>query len=161
MNEPRSTMQPAEKAVTASTAWEPPPGMHREVASAWRAFYGSIRRDFGVAPKLYRALYLAQSGRCYVCRIAKGIHPDDPKGYGNRRLGVDHNHAIGGGKIEAVRALVCTGSLSANTCNRLIARYDVGQLQRAIDVLAGAPAQRLFTSLPTIPDGQLTGWLTR
>jgi len=152
-------MQPAEKAVMASTAWEPPPGMHREVASAWRAFYGSIRRNYGMTPQQYRALYLAQSGRCYVCRIARGIHPDDPKGYGNRHLGVDHNHAIGDGKIEAVRALLCTGG--DRTCNRIIGWLDASQLQRAIDVLAGAPAQRLFASLPTIPDDDLTGWLTR
>lgn len=154
-------MRPAEKAAEAVERWEPPSGMQPEVIKAWRSFYGAIRLNYGMTPRFYRALYLAQLGRCYICRIAKGIHPDDPNGRGSRRLGVDHNHAIGN-KIEAVRALVCTGSLNANTCNRLIARYSAGQLQRAIDVLAGAPAQRLYAAdARRLSDDELTGWLTR
>lgn len=144
--------------------WVGPEDMLPEVRVSWRAFYGTIYLKYGVTPKFYRALYLAQSGRCYVCRIAKGLHPDDPKGKGGRRLGVDHNHAIGEGRIEAVRALVCTGSLSANTCNRLIARYDVAQLQRAVQVLTRAPAQELLRMIDlgewSATDEEVTGWLT-
>jgi len=153
--------------------WVPPAGMDPEVVKAWRSFYGSIRLKYGMSARFYRALYLAQSGRCYICRKAKGVHPDDPKGRGGRRLGVDHNHMIGEGKIEAVRALVCTGSLSANTCNRLIARYDAAALERAVEVLSGAPAQRLWSAMAMasvatdepLTDWQndvlITGWLTR
>lgn len=140
--------------------WAPPAGMRADVIAAWRAFYRHVSAVYGVSPRFYRALYLAQSGRCYICRTAKGIHPDDPKGRGTRRLGIDHNHAIGN-RIEAVRALVCTGSLSANTCNRLIARYDADQLQRAVDVITVAPAQLLLAAGDNMDDAVLTGWLTR
>lgn len=141
-------------------AWTPPAGMLPAVVSGWREFYRRALLDYGVTPRFYRALYLAQSGRCYICRKAKGIHPDDPKGRGSRRLGVDHDHAIGN-RIEAVRALVCTGSLSANTCNRLIARYTVPQLERAVDVLTMRPAQQVLAMHDHLSDAGLTGWLTR
>lgn len=155
----------AETVAEASERWNPPEGMDPEVSKAWRSFYGSIKLKYGMTPKLYRALYLAQSGRCYICRKAKGVHPDDPKGRGSRRLGVDHDHAMGN-RIEAVRALVCSGSLTANTCNRLIARYDVNALRRAVDTLSCMPAQRIFDLLATdapatpVTDERLTGWLT-
>lgn len=145
---------------TETGAWTPPDGMLPSVVKSWRAFYRSAFLSYGVTPRFYRALYLAQSGRCFICRVAKGMHPDDPKGKGGRRLGIDHNHAIGN-RIEAVRALVCTGSLSANTCNRLIARYDVAQLERAVEVLTRAPAQRLRALGPDPSDAEVTGWLTR
>jgi hypothetical protein len=54
-----------------------------------------------------------------------------------RRLGVDHDHLTG-----EVRGLVCTGSLNANTCNRLIAIYDRAQLLRAVAVLSDPPPAR-------------------
>lgn len=161
-------------ATSTDERWVPPADMLPEVVKAWRSFYGSIRIKYGVTPRFYRALYLAQSGRCYICRKAKGVHPDDPKGRGGKRLGVDHNHLIGEGKIEAVRALVCTGSLSANTCNRLIARYSAEQLLRAAEVLTKPPAQRLISDMTGVldlwpgnaprqwqDDVILTGWLTR
>ena len=146
--------------MTVALDWQPPRGMLPEVVAAWRAFYRHIAAEYGMNPRFYRALYLAQSGRCFVCRTAKGIHPDDPKGRGGRRLGVDHNHAVGN-RIEAVRALVCTGSLSANTCNRLIARYNAGQLERAVELLTTAPAQLLRSAGDNFSDDELTGWLTR
>lgn len=133
--------------------------MNPIVVKAWTAFYRHAWSTYGVSPRFYRALYLAQLGRCYICRKAKGIHPDDPRGGGSRRLGIDHDHNIGN-KIEAVRALVCTGSLSANTCNRLIARYSVGALSRAVDVLIERPAQRLLAAGDNMSDDVLTGWFT-
>lgn len=141
------------------STWTPPAGMLPAVAKSWRAFYLHIATEYGMSARLYRALYLAQFGRCFICRTAKGIHPDDPKGRGGRRLGIDHNHALGN-RIEAVRALVCTGSLSANTCNRLIARYNAGQLERAVEVLTTAPAQTLLRAGDNMTDAELTGWLT-
>ena len=142
-----------------SLDWTPPAGMLPAVVTGWRAFYRHCCALYGVTPQIYRALYLAQSGRCFICRTAKGIHPDDPKGKGGRRLGIDHNHLLGN-RIEAVRALVCTGSLSANTCNRLIARYDAAQLSRAVVVLEQAPAQALLAA-GEMSDRELTGWLTQ
>lgn len=152
-------MQPAEKVQEPFPGWDPPPGMLTPVAAEWRAYYRHAWTLYGVSPRFYRALYLAQSGRCYICRIASGIHPDDPKGGGRRRLGIDHNHAIGN-RIEAVRGLICTGSLSANTCNRLIARYNVSQLARAVDLLTMAPAQQVLNLGDNLSDEELTGWLT-
>lgn len=142
-------------------AWTPPAGMPAVVVSGWRAFYRSAFLKYGVTPRFYRALYLAQSGRCFICRTAKGMHPDDPKGGGGRRLGIDHNHLIGD-RIEAVRGLLCTGSLSANTCNRLIARYDHTQLTRAVELLGDPPARRLLLLVggATMSDAEVTGWLT-
>lgn len=139
-----------------------PDGMLPEVKVAWRTFYGKAWLTYGVTAVFYRQLYLAQSGRCYICRKAKGIHPDDPKGGGGRRLGIDHNHAVGD-KIEAVRGLLCTGSLSANTCNRLIARYSAEQLSRSARYLVTPPAQALRSWLraePGVNDEKIKGCLT-
>lgn len=83
---------------------------------------------YGLAPIGYRALYRAQGGRCFGCRVADGT---------SRRLGVDHNHLTG-----EVRALVCTGSLSAQTCNRAIARFNQAQLLRLAAILGDPPPAR-------------------
>lgn len=109
-----------------------------EVAKAWRAFYRrglSGKAGYVITPAQYRALYLFQDGRCWICQKAKGIHPDDPNGRGSRRLAVDHNHAS-----RMVRGLLCSGSLSADTCNRLIERYTPQALARAADYKANPPA---------------------
>jgi hypothetical protein len=139
--------------------WTPPEGMPPPVVRAWRAFYRKAWETYGITPVQYRALYLAQLGRCYICQKAKGIHPDDPKGRGTRRLGVDHNHLIGN-NIHAVRGLLCSGSMSANTCNRLIARYSYDALRRAVAYVEEPPAQALFRFLAGNPDADPTGWLT-
>jgi hypothetical protein len=121
--------------------WTPPAGMLPAVVKSWRAFYLealSGRAGYRIMPEEYRRLYLAQKGRCWICRKAVGIHPDDPKGRGSRRLGVDHDHLTGD-----VRGLLCTGSLSADTCNRLIARYSRQALARAAEYMATPPARVL------------------
>jgi hypothetical protein len=91
-------------------------------------YLAHVERTYGLKPIEYRALYAAQGGRCYVCRRAAGK---------SRRLGVDHDHLTG-----EVRGLVCTGSLNANTCNRLIARYTRAQLLRAAEMLSDPPPAR-------------------
>jgi hypothetical protein len=141
--------------------WTPPEGMFPAVVSEWRRFYRDCWAKYGLAPAEYRALYLAQLGRCYICRRAKGVHPDDPKGGGGRRLAVDHNHLITG--RSAVRGLLCSGSLSANTCNRLIARYDHASLQRAVQYMEESPAQALLGRMDegAMTDDETQGWLTR
>jgi hypothetical protein len=140
-------------------AWVPPAGMLTPVVKDWRAFYRTVLVKYGVTPQFYRQMYLAQCGRCYICQKAKGIHPDDPKGGGTRRLAVDHNHVIGD-RIEAVRGLLCSGSLSANTCNRLIARYTAYQLDQAASYLRRPPAQQLLRLIAIngeLPDQALIG----
>lgn len=123
-------------------SWTPPEGMAPNVAADWRAFYRKAFTLYGTTPADYRAQYLAQLGRCYICQKARGKHPDDPRGGGGRRLGWDHNHLIAG--KAAVRGLLCTGSLSADTCNRLIARYSLDALRRAVDYLERSPAQQIL-----------------
>lgn len=91
-------------------------------------YLAGLQRKYGLTPDEYRALYKAQGGRCYVCRVASGAA---------KRLGVDHDHLTG-----EVRGLVCTGSVSANTCNRLIARYSRAQLVRAAEMLTDPPPAR-------------------
>lgn len=124
--------------------WIAPAGMIAAIEREWRTFYRHIFTSYGVSPKQYRALYLAQLGRCYICQTARGKHPDDPKGGGNRRLGVDHNHALGN-RIEAVRGLLCSGG--PNTCNRIIGWLDYAALRRAADYLERAPAQTVFAAV--------------
>lgn len=91
-------------------------------------FFKSIYDKYEITPAEYRALYRAQGGRCFVCRRASGK---------SKRLGVDHNHLT-----EEVRALLCTGSLNANTCNRLIALYKRDALLRGAAVLSDPPPAR-------------------
>lgn len=146
------------QAVEPFPGWTPPEGMEPAVCASWMRFYRHAWAEYVITPAEYRALYLAQLGRCFICQKAKGIHPDDPKGKGGRRLGVDHNHLISG--RGAVRALLCTGSTSANTCNRLIARYTYEDLRRAMEVLAEAPAQQLLCLDEEWSDERITGFLT-
>jgi hypothetical protein len=87
-----------------------------------------VERTYGVKPAEYRAMYYAQGGRCFICRKASGR---------SRRLGVDHDHLTG-----EVRVLVCTGSINAMTCNRLIAIYGREMLVRAAAVLSDPPPAR-------------------
>lgn len=110
--------------------WTPPEGMTALNVRAWRTFYRGALHLYGVTPAQYRFLYLIQKGRCAVCRVAKGIHPDDPKAGGTRRLGIDHNHITG-----AVRGLLCTGG--DKTCNRIIGWMNATQLRRAAAYLDG------------------------
>lgn len=140
--------------------WTPPEGMLKPVVQSWRTFYNAAFGKYGITPAEYRALYLAQLGRCFICQVARGIHPDDPNGRGSRRLGVDHNHLASG--RNSVRGLLCTGSLSANTCNRLIARYDHAALKRAVLYLEEWPAQAVLRRMDEGPvkDEEIQGMLT-
>lgn len=107
--------------------WTPPAEMRPAVVAAWRAFYRrGLSGDAGyvITPAEYRRLYVAQKGRCWICRQARGIHPDDPKGGGIRRLGVDHDHITG-----EVRGLLCSGG--DKTCNRIIGWLGSEALTRA------------------------------
>ncbi len=124
-------------------AWTPPAGMDKATANSWRTFYWNIRTAYGMTPQDYRDLYVAQHGCCYICRVAKGKNPDDPKGRGGRRLGVDHNHALGNTR-GAVRGLLCTGG--DRTCNRIIGWLSVTQLKRAVEYLEEPPAFSTFTA---------------
>jgi hypothetical protein len=101
--------------------------------STLREFFAHIRREYKMTEIEYRALFKAQGGRCYVCRKARGR---------TKRLGVDHDHLTG-----EIRGLVCTGSLNAQTCNRLIAIYDRAALLRAAAMLSDPPPARAVLSV--------------
>lgn len=141
--------------------WIPPAGMLPKVITTWRAFYRRIELRYGITPAEYRALYLAQLGRCYICQTARGVHPDDPKGKGTRRLGVDHNHLMRG--RDSVRGLLCTGSIDPKTCNRLIAHFPHAALRRAVAYVEESPAQAVFARLAegAASDEELTGMALR
>jgi hypothetical protein len=110
--------------------WTPPAGMRSRVVTEWRQFYCKALDTYGVTPAQYQWLYRLQKGRCWICRAAKGKHPDDPRGLGGRRLGIDHNHITG-----QVRGLLCTGG--DKTCNRIIGWLPAPALRRAADYLDG------------------------
>jgi len=131
--------------------WTPPAGMSAINVKAWRAFYGRAMDLYEVTPAAYRRLYLAQKGRCWICRTAKGIHPDDPKAAGSRRLGVDHNHLNG-----RVRGLLCTGG--DKTCNRVIGWLNAAQLRRAADYLDGVNTPALVLAYAD-RIGRDEGWI--
>jgi hypothetical protein len=109
---------------------------------AWRAFYRRGLDLYGLTPADYRLLYVAQKGRCWICQTAKGIHPDDPKARGGRRLGVDHDHRTG-----VVRGLLCSGG--DKTCNRTIGWHSPAALRRAADYLESRSKQpaRVFREI--------------
>ena len=123
--------------VTMAPPWTPPAGMDPRVAKQWRDFYGNVLREYGITARQYRDLYIAQHGCCYICRTAKGKHPDDPKGRGGRRLAVDHNHVTG-----AVRGLLCSGG--DKTCNRIIGWLSISSLERAVEYVRTEPAQTVL-----------------
>lgn len=109
-----------------------------------------VFRTYGLTANEYRALFYAQGGKCYVCRKAAGKA---------RRLGVDHDHLTG-----EVRGLVCTGSLNAMTCNRLIAIYGRAALLRGAAMLSDPPPARAVLAVmrmedfhPTTPIPSLIG----
>lgn len=128
--------------------WQAPAGMGTALQVAWRKFYGDARTKYGITPAQYRDLYLAQHGCCYICRKAKGVNPDDPRGRGSRRLAVDHNHVTG-----EVRGLLCSGG--DKTCNRIIGWLTLDALRRAVAYVEGPPARtvRLARSvMDEVPD---------
>lgn len=118
----------------ATLVWDQPADMTSSVAAGWRTFYRHALSTYGLQPQGYRDLYVAQHGCCYICRKAKGMNPDDPKGRGGRRLAVDHNHVTG-----AVRGLLCSGG--DKTCNRIIGWLTVQALERAVTYVRTEPGQ--------------------
>jgi hypothetical protein len=128
--------------------WTPPAGMAAKDVTAWRGFYRAMlagNAGYTLTPAEYRLLYIGQKGRCWICRTAKGIHPDDPRAAGTRRLGVDHNHLT-----REVRGLLCTGG--DKTCNRVIGWLGQQALARAAQYLADPPARVLAVAARVAED---------
>jgi hypothetical protein len=78
---------------------------------------------------MFRALFKAQGGACYICRNPfKTVLP-----------AVDHDHLTG-----YVRGLLCGGSYDPKTCNRLIGFYSIHALRRAVEYLERPPAHAVI-----------------
>jgi hypothetical protein len=86
-----------------------------------RAWERGIAKRFGISAETYRAILLAQGGRCAICRGQSVRGP----------LAVDHDHATG-----QIRGLLCT------LCNRGLGAFrdDPAFLQAAASYLAAAKA---------------------
>lgn len=85
-----------------------------------------VAATYGLALDGYDRLYLAQGGRCYICRRATGK---------TRRLAVDHDHKTG-----KVRGLLC------KSCNTMLghARDDPMMFFRAASYLDCPPANEVI-----------------
>lgn len=76
---------------------------YHKLGSNLRQWSRSLAKDYGITPDQYDQMFLAQYGRCKICRrIGNG-----------RRLHVDHEHSTG-----RVRGLLC------GKCNRGIGMFD-------------------------------------
>lgn len=90
-----------------------------------------VQRVYGLLPGEYDKIYEAQGGKCFICQRATGR---------TRALAVDHDHAIGDGKREAVRGLLCKSD------NRMLgfARDDPEFFERAALYLRRPPAREVL-----------------
>ena len=90
-----------------------------------------VQRVYGLLPGEYDKIYEAQGGKCFICQRATGR---------TRKLAVDHDHAIGDGKREAVRGLLC------KPCNRMLGhgRDDPKMFSRAAAYLKNPPAREVL-----------------
>jgi RNA polymerase subunit RPABC4/transcription elongation factor Spt4 len=71
-----------------------------------------LRRVYDISPEQYEALFVAQAGRCAICRCHQ-TEQKTPRWGVKRRLDVDHSHKTG-----RVRGLLCA------TCNRTLGRLE-------------------------------------
>ena len=84
-----------------------------------------VQKVYGLKPGEYGQMYLAQGGKCAICRRADGS---------TRRLSVDHDHRTGLARILACRP-----------CNDMLghARDDPEFFRRAIAALVSPTAKQL------------------
>ncbi len=95
-----------------------------------------IGKTYGITQEQYEQILEYQGGRCAICQRATGR---------TRRLAVDHDHACTEPHPPEQGCIRCTRGLLDSVCNRvLIGRYNIEDLQRAIDYLRDPPAQRVL-----------------
>jgi hypothetical protein len=92
---------------------------------------GMVERTYGITAADYRALFVAQGGRCYICQ--RKTH--------TKRLAVDHDHETG-----EVRGLLCADS--ERGCNHAILGNikDLAMARRIVAYLEDPPARSVLTS---------------
>jgi hypothetical protein len=90
-----------------------------------------VERTYGITESEYRALFVAQQGRCYICQ--RQTH--------SKRLAVDHDHETG-----EVRGLLCADS--ERGCNHAVLGNikDIAMARRIVAYLEDPPARRVLTS---------------
>jgi Recombination endonuclease VII len=90
-----------------------------------------VEKVYGITPDDYRALFIAQGGRCYICQ--RKTH--------SKRLAVDHDHVTG-----AVRGLLCADN--ERGCNHAILGNirDLAMAKRIVAYLEDPPANSVLTS---------------
>ena len=96
-----------------------------------------IQTWYGMPRETYDALYEAQGGRCFICRIANGK---------TKSLAVDHDHNCREGHPPDRGCPRCWRALVCGRCNRLVAFLGSEALQRAIELQMDPPAQRFLRS---------------
>ncbi len=79
-----------------------------------------VAKTYGLTDGQYNELYLAQGGRCAICRVATGK---------TKKLAVDHDHVT-----NFVRGLLC------GPCNQMIGTHNIEALRRAVNYLESPPA---------------------
>ena len=111
---------------------------HRAFLKAQKKRNGERRAEkvYGITPEDYQALYIAQNGRCVLCRRVIGI---------NRRAAIDHDHSCqlcgGTGCRECVRGLM------DNHCNREVLgwfRDDPIRFEAIVEYLRNPPAKQIL-----------------
>lgn len=95
-----------------------------------------MARIYGLGPGDYQRLYLAQGGRCWICRRATGK---------TKRLAVDHDHNCTEGHPKTSACRKCVRGLLCGPCNtHAIGRLGPEALQRAYWYLLDPPAAKLL-----------------
>ena len=100
-----------------------------------RAHELRIENGYQMPKAVYDALYEAQGGVCWVCRVATGAA---------KRLAVEHDHRCQEGHPPEQGCPKCWRALTCGRCNRLVAFLGPEALARAIELLVDPPAQRLL-----------------
>lgn len=126
---PDGSLRPGPRCVT---HWR---ARKRQVSSA--AHSRHLEKNFRITEALYWALYAAQGGRCFICRIATGK---------SKRLCVEHEHGLCDDHPSEQGCPRCIRCLSCSRCNRLIAFLGVEALCRAIQVLTDPPARKILAA---------------
>jgi len=95
---------------------------------------------YGLAPGDWEKLFVAQGGKCWICRRYKA-------------KAVDHDHSCCSGKTSCGR---CVRGLLCGTCNGILGRWRdaIEVLLRAVEYLRNPPARRIL-GLPPLENGAL------
>lgn len=101
-----------------------------------------VEKVYGLPAEDYNLLFIAQGGRCYICRRGS-----------KKRLSVDHDHDLGCGHPPDQGCRDCVRCLLCDWCNhQLLGRshMDSDALRRAAEVLDDPPARKVLAASNTL-----------